>query len=351
MTRDACVDADQAAAYVADALGHAARAALEDHVDTCPDCRRLISEAARETADGSGGYASAGGWPCGTQLGPYVLEAVVDAGAVGVVYAARDARLGRQVALKAVRVDGEVGAARARICSEAVAMARLAHPNVVAVYDVVECAGSHYVAMELVRGGSVRRWLAESRRPWREIVDVFVGAGEGLAAVHAAGLIHRDVKPANLLRGDDGRVRIADFGLAIAADPTRAHAAAGTPAYLAPELRRGASADARSDQYALCASLHEALYGALPGSPPAWPARAPRRVLAAVARGLRDDPALRFPSIRALLDELAAARRPQRIGWLVALALVLAVPACSAASSSSAARWRRTPRTARRCGS
>lgn len=322
---NACVDADQAAAYVAGALGHAACTALEDHVDTCTDCRQLVSEAARETADGSGGYASAGGWPRGTQLGPYILEAVVDAGAMGVVYAARDARLGREVALKAVRRDGEAGAALARICSEAVAMARLAHPNVVAVHDVVERAGKHYVAMELVRGGSVRQWLADGRRPWREVVEVFAGAGEGLAAVHAAGLIHRDVKPANLLRGDDGRVRIADFGLAIAAEPTRLYAAAGTPAYLAPEVRDGGPADARSDQYALCASLHEALYGALPGFPPAWPATAPRRILAAVARGLRDDPDARFPSVRALLDELAAGRRPRRLGWAVAaVALALA---------------------------
>jgi len=326
-----CLDADQAAAYAARALGDAARQAIDEHVDTCADCRRLVSEAARQTGDGSGGYASDGGLPRGTRLGPYVIEAVVDAGGMGVVYAARDARLGREVALKAVRDGGATGAEFARIVSEAAAMARVAHPNVVAVHDVVERDGACYLAMELVRGGSVRQWLAERPRPWREIVDVFAAAGEGLAAVHAAGLVHRDVKPANLLRGDDGRVRIADFGLAIAAEPASAGGAVGTPAYIAPELRCGEPADARSDQYALCVALHEALYGALPGRPPARPAAVPRRIAATLERGLRADPAARFPSIRALLDELAAGRRAGRVAWAVALGAVAAALAIGAA--------------------
>ncbi|HEY0991340.1 MAG TPA: serine/threonine-protein kinase, partial [Kofleriaceae bacterium] len=280
--RGPCLDADQAAAYVAHAMGDRARQTVDEHVDACADCRRLLSEAARQTGDDSGGYASGGGLPAGTKLGPYVIEAVVDAGGMGVVYAARDDRLGRQVALKAVRDGGATEAELARIVGEAAAMARVAHPNVVAVHDVVERNGECYLAMELVRGTSVRQWLAERPRPWREIVDVFAAAGEGLAAVHAAGLVHRDVKPANLLRGDDGRVRIADFGLAIAAEPASAQAAVGTPAYMAPELRRGEPADARSDQYAFCVALHEALYGALPGRSPVRPAAAPRRILAAV---------------------------------------------------------------------
>jgi eukaryotic-like serine/threonine-protein kinase len=335
-----CLDADQAAAYVARALGDAARQAVDDHIDACADCRRLVSEAARQTGDGSGGYASDGGLPRGTRLGPYVIEAVVDAGGMGVVYAARDARLGRQVALKAVRDAGATGAELARIIGEASAMARLAHPNVVAVYDVVERDGQCYLAMELVRGGSVQQWLAERPQPWREIIDVFAAAGEGLAAVHAAGLVHRDVKPANLLRGDDGRVRIADFGLAIVAEPARAHGVVGTPAYLAPELLRGEPADARSDQYAFCVALHEALYGALPGRPLVRPAAAPRRIVAALGRGLRADPAARFPSMRALLDELAAGRRAGRVVWAVVVAAVAAALAIAAVLAHRAATTR-----------
>ncbi|HSR98861.1 MAG TPA: protein kinase [Kofleriaceae bacterium] len=335
-----CLDADQAAAYAARALGDAARQAVDEHIDACADCRRLVSEAARHSGDGGGGFASAGGLPQGTQLGPYVIEAVIDAGGMGAVYAARDTRLGRKVALKAVRDGGATDAELARIVAEGAAMARVAHPNVVAVYDVIERDGACYLAMELVCGGSVRQWLAERPRPWRDIVDVFAAAGEGLAAVHAAGLVHRDIKPANLVRGDDGRVRIADFGLAIAAEPASARGAVGTPAYMAPEVLRGEPADARSDQYALCVALHEALYGALPGRRPERPTAVPHRVLAAVRRGLQADPAARFPSVRALLDELAAGRRRRRVVRAVAVATVAAALAIGAAFAHRAATTR-----------
>jgi len=335
-----CFDADQATAYVARVLGDAARRAVDEHIDTCADCRRLVSEAARRTGDSNGGHASQGGLPRGTRLGPYLIEDVVDAGGMGVVYAARDSRLDREVALKAVRDGGATGAELARIVGEAAAMARVAHPNVVAVYDVLERDGACFLAMELVRGGSVRQWLAERPHPWRDIVDVFAAAGQGLAAVHAAGLVHRDIKPANLLRGDDGRVRLADFGLAVADRPVSARATAGTPAYMAPELSRGEPADARSDQYAFCVALHEALYGALPGQPTTRPTAVPRRIAAALGRGLRAEPEARFPSIRALLDELAAGRRAGRPRWAVAAAAAAAALAIGATLAHRAATTR-----------
>jgi tetratricopeptide (TPR) repeat protein/tRNA A-37 threonylcarbamoyl transferase component Bud32 len=316
-----CVDADLAAAYVAHALTDAERRTVDDHVDVCPQCRRLISEAVRETGDGSGGFeAAAGTLPLGIHLGPYVIEAVLDAGGMGVVYAARDRRLGRPAAIKALRPERAEGAELTRLLAEAEAMARLAHPNVVAIYDVIERGNRLYLAMELVHGCNVRQWLGERSRSWREVIDVFVAAGEGLAAVHDAGLVHRDVKPSNILRGDDGRVRLSDFGLAIASDRQDgaecAGDAVGTPAYMAPEQRRGERSDARSDQYAFCVALHEALHGALPGRP-ARARTVPRQIRRAVKRGLRADPDARFSSMHALVSELRAGPRSvRRRAWL-----------------------------------
>jgi tetratricopeptide (TPR) repeat protein len=335
-----CIDPDLAAAYVAHALTEAERRTVDDHVDVCPQCRRLISEAVRETGDDSGGFPTAGGaLPLGARLGPYVIEAVLDAGGMGVVYAARDSRLGRPAAIKALRPERAEGAELTQLLAEGEAMARLAHPNVVAIYDVIERGDRLYLAMELVHGGNVRQWLANRRRGWRDVVDVFIAAGDGLAAVHEAGLVHRDVKPSNILRADDGRVRLSDFGLAIAVDrrdESGSSDAAGTPLYMSPEQRRGNRADARSDQYAFCVALHEALYGALPGQPVRSRA-VPRRLRLVVARGLRADPDARFSSMHALVSELRAARRSvRRSAWLGAgIAIALAAAAGVVASH----RW------------
>jgi serine/threonine-protein kinase len=173
--------------------------------------------------------------------------------------------------------------------------------------------------MEYIEGGTVREWLAAAPRTWREIIDVFAQAGSGLAAVHEAGFIHRDIKPDNLLVGADGRVRLGDFGLVVSAGAgedggagplalagtrrrstrlTDTSALMGTPRYMAPEVLRGEPADARSDQWSFCASVWEALSGApaYPGdlvtaltrgheacapAEPAHPARMPRRLRAA----------------------------------------------------------------------
>src|SRR5262249_48686785 len=149
-------------------------------------------------------------------------------------------------------------------------LARLSHPNVVVVYEVGEVDGRLFVAMEHVAGGTARTWLTTARR-WREIVALYAAAGDGLAAAHAAGIVHRDFKPDNVLVGDDGRPRVADFGLArvlvgddataVPDGATRAGAIAGTLAYMAPEQLDGGAVDARADQFAFCAALWEALYG------------------------------------------------------------------------------------------
>lgn len=241
----------------------------------------------------------------------------IGAGGMGVVYLARDKKLDRQVAVKLQRLGGGDAAERL-LLDEARAMARLAHPNVVTVYDVRELGGHLVLLMEYVPGKTLDEWLSEPRER-DEILEIFAAAGEGLAAAHEAGLVHRDFKPSNVIVGEDGRVRVADFGLALinAADG----GLAGTPAYMAPEQRAGGAIDARADQYAFCRALDEALAGAAPP----W-------LEAAVARGLRPEPGDRFASMGELLAALERRPAPQR-RLLVpyAAALVLVVIAATAA--------------------
>jgi hypothetical protein len=211
------------------------------------------------------------------RFGKYVLEAELGRGGMGVVWRARDPDLGRRVALKLVKKRGSA-LATTRLLREAQAIARLQHPNVVGVHEVGAVGDQMYVAMELVEGASLRHWLQRGRRDLREILDVFAQAGRGLAAAHDAGLIHRDFKPDNVLVGDDGRVRVVDFGLVRLAegeaneprssgsDPlslshplTHAGQLVGTPRYMAPEQLFGEPIDARTDQFAFCVTLYEAL--------------------------------------------------------------------------------------------
>jgi serine/threonine protein kinase len=210
---------------------------------------------------------------------------------MGEVYAAHDSQLDRKVALKLLRADPDEDDPehlRIRLLREAQAMARLSHPNVVAIYDVGTFKDHVFIAMEHVSGRTLRRWLAESPRPWREIVAHFIEAGRGLAAAHAAQVLHRDFKPENVLVGTDGRIRVLDFGLAranerdpdsteielasltvskakqLALDVSHTGAMVGTPAYMAPEQLLGQAIDARADQFSFAVSLYEALYGERP---------------------------------------------------------------------------------------
>ena len=259
---------------------------------------------------------------------------------------------------------------------EARTLARLHHPNVVTLYEVVPHAGAHFLALERVDGVTLRVWLRDRRRTTEEILDVFLAAAHGLEAAHAAGIVHRDFKPDNVLVGRDGRVRVADFGLAMPTTQREPVAAAGTPRYVAPEQARGEPPDARSDQYSFAVALLEAVSGATPAQEPTSSTQAavaaagprddlPRALWAVIGRALAVRPGDRFPSLTALISALQGARRRRmarrRLALAAAVGSVLMAPAPTApggptsrrSGPGSAWRWptsrRRTRRARRPC--
>ncbi|HWB73539.1 MAG TPA: serine/threonine-protein kinase, partial [Nannocystaceae bacterium] len=282
----------------------------------------------------------------------YMLLARIGAGGMGVVYEAHDRELDRRLAIKLLRPGAARTHAR-RLLREAQTLARLSHPNLVPVFDVGSVGDDVFVAMELVRGHSLDRIAVDERVPWPERLRMLVDAGRGLAHAHECGLVHRDVKPSNVLVGDDGRARVADFGLArplrlasaeldegdaTPATPaphaiTRPGRLAGTPAYMPPELLHGASFDEKSDQFSFCVCAWEVLHGVRPRRDrsdgaailPSTPSPLPRRVQAALRRGMAVDPAARHASMAALLDALQPARHRS-------LALGIAVVAITGAA-------------------
>ena len=284
---------DQISRYIASTATDLDAQPLESHIDSCDICRRSVAAAVRANRDSQPRLD--GGLETGTRIGRYVIRAPRGQGAMGSVFEADDPDLDRVIAIKIVHNLDAMTDTRA--LREGRALARLSHPNVVGVHDVGIWSGGVFLAMELVRGRSLREWLAEPR-PWRDIVRLFAAVASGLFAAHAAGLVHRDIKPDNLVVGDDARVRIVDFGLAIA-DRASGAVVGGTPAYMAPEQRSG-NADARSDQYAFMVTLYEALEGARPGAELAFTRRTPGWLRAVIRRGLREDPAARFPDLAAV---------------------------------------------------
>jgi serine/threonine protein kinase len=214
-------------------------------------------------------------------IGRYEVLRRIGRGGMGVVYAAVDRELERNVAIKLLLAGRPAG--RERMLREARALARLAHPNVVTVHEVGTHDNQVYVAMEFIEGPTLRQWL-EQPHSRAELFDVFMQAARGLHAAHCAGLVHRDFKPDNVIVGNDGRVRVLDFGLAKAAEHeelapesdsasppdsmnaalTRTGQLLGTPAYMSPEQILGREVDARTDIFAVCVALFEALAGARP---------------------------------------------------------------------------------------
>jgi eukaryotic-like serine/threonine-protein kinase len=309
-------------------------------------------------------------------LGRYHLLERVGKGGMGVVWGAWDPKLERRVAIKVLVPT--ISEARERMLLEGQALAKLSHPNVVPIYDVGVIDEQVYLVMEWVRGQSLREYAAEPRSV-RELIAVYRQAGEGLAAAHRAGLIHRDFKPDNAIRGEDGRVRVLDFGLARgetdAAPPVVdgdlgqaspvATRGAGTPRYMAPEQASGAALTAAADQFAFCTALREALWArrgrsrspraaAAAAAAPASRAPIARWLAALLDRGTSEAPARRFPDMAALLAALdrETMRRWRRRGLALATAgLALAafafgrthavddVDPCSGGAAEIAAAW------------
>ncbi len=294
------------------------------------------------------------------QVGRFQVQKLLGTGGMGVVFAATDPQLGRTVALKLLQPLTAGERARERLLREAQAMARLQHPNVVGVYEAGVYGEQVYLVLEYLEDGTLAEWLRARPRSWQEVVGVMAQAGEGLAAAHAAGLVHRDFKPANILMGG-GRARISDFGLArttttvedlertgeddgmlLASPLTRTGALLGTPAYMAPEQIRGEAATPASDQFAFGVVLYEALVGhrpflggsiaalleaieagkiAAPGRKPPLPPA----LLAVVRRALMPEPARRYPDMLALLTALRGVRHSR---WRpLALAAAVSAPA------------------------
>ena len=346
MSVEPCLGDETLVAVLDATAGAEVRAQVERHTSHCTACRELLSTLAKQTTPGDATEpaAAAPPEPLPDRIGRYVITGELGAGGMGVVYTARDPELDRTVALKLLRGDAASAALQPRLRREAQALAQLVHANVVTVYD----AGTHddriFIAMEHVDGETLARW--ERAHSPREVLATYVAAGRGLAAAHAAGIIHRDFKPDNVLIGRDGRVRVADFGLARAAGtplpsmppsgepvspiaPTTPAASAltedgalvGTPYYIAPELYSGGEADARSDQYSFCVALSTAL------SRGRARAAASRRVRTALARGLSKRPEQRFASMDALLACLSGGHRAR-----VAVALGFIATSTSGAS-------------------
>ena len=261
-----------------------------------------------------------GAEPAEHMIGRYRIETKVGEGGMGMVYRARDTALDRTVALKVLKgsLSGDM---REQLRQEGVALARLSHPGVVGIYDIGVHEGEPYIAMEYVDGASLRAWLLEHpEAEWRAITRLFVQAAHGLAAAHRAGIVHGDFKPDNVLVDREGRVRVADFGLARVdgADAQEAHIVrCGTPEYMSPEQYASASADARSDQYSFCLSLLRTLEasrnaGARSDLPPVL------RVI--LTRGLHRDPTRRhdsMESVAAALETLLRTRPVDRARGLL----------------------------------
>lgn len=302
-----------------------------------------------ETQDAAVDGTAADRKPVPTTLADrYRVERLLGEGGMGRVYAATDLELGRWVAVKLLTATSTHPRDRVRLLREAHALARLSHPNVVQIHDAGMDGEEIFIAMELVVGDTLKAVLSDMP-PWRTVLDLFVSAGHGLQAAHDAGLVHRDFKPTNVLVGEDGRARVADFGLAADSHRSRAEqagdvepgergvlqteltlngAVVGTPRYMAPEQHAGERTTQATDQYAFCVSLYEALYGIHPfgcGEFSDWLERmrsasvvAPRRnrgprgLRRALVRGLAAEPENRHPDLASLLVALDRAVRRSR---------------------------------------
>ena len=310
-----CLDEGALLGWVEGTLDPEVRALAQAHVVDCEACFSAIAEVHAVSASATPAV----------QGRRYTLGVELGRGGMGVVYRGRDELLSREVAIKVLQGDWGARAHRERLLEESTAMARLRHPNVVAVHDVVVEDGQAFVVMELVEGQTLRLWFESAQPSPSEVLAMFEQIGRGLEAAHEAGVVHRDFKPENVLVGAGSRPQIVDFGIASTQGPHEpstitesttggeSESQGGTPGYMAPEQREGGSVDARADQYAFCVSLWEMLFGARPtehsGAPTKHGLSRVRRVL---EQGLQVCPDARHAGMGPLL---AALERAQRSRW------------------------------------
>src|SRR5687768_3013531 len=277
----ACPSTDSMLDYIERRLRSDERDAIEQHAADCTTCRQLIAELARTTIFDRP-PSSPGDDP--KRIARYRIESRLGSGGMGTVYVAHDPELDRRVALKLVHPELSRLDAVERLLQEGRTLARLTHPNIVGVYDAGTDGDRVYIAMELVDGETLTEWLDSAPRNWRELVTMFVAIARGLAAAHLTGVVHRDVKPDNVLVARNGEPKVVDFGLAgrapargAAVDSdrndriTHEGAVLGTPAFMSPEQWNGRDVGPATDQYSLCAALRGALGSR---ARPAWVDRA-----------------------------------------------------------------------------
>jgi eukaryotic-like serine/threonine-protein kinase len=362
-----CLSEETVLGFLERRLSDGQAAEINQHLSECESCLGLVADAARSddppTTRPIGAPAPDHLEENGTsseRLKPrdrvdrYVISSVVGVGGMGILYAAQDPRLDRKIALKVLRDDrrGADTQSQARLLREGQAMAQLSHPNVVSVYDAGSLGGQVYIAMEFVEGCTLADWLRAKVRPWPEVLATFVAAGRGLSAAHSVGIFHRDFKPANVLVGSNGQVKVTDFGLAHSGGPgpeltgpeSLSHVAGlnnaavwdlvmsvtatglfkGTPAYMSPEQFGGLKTDERSDEFSFSVALYEGLYGERPFcpqpnsglrglmehvtrgevTPPPDASAVPKSLRDVVLRGLNRDPGKRYSSMDDLLTAL-----------------------------------------------
>src|SRR5229473_1420817 len=266
----------------------------------------------------------------GKALAQYQILDKLGEGGMGVVYRALDTKLNRPVAVKFLSEEVADASARRRFQQEAQMASSLNHPHILTVYDAGVFEGREYLVTEFVDGGTLKDWSRE-KRTWRQIVDLLIGVADGLAAAHVAGILHRDIKPTNILVAKSGYAKLADFGLAKLAvkedlltrtlpeKHTQPGVVVGTIAYMSPEQAAGQPLDARSDIFSFGVMLYEmlasrrpfegasdleALHSNVHGVPEPLPAHLPIALRLAVEKALEKDPGDRYQSMREMVVDL-----------------------------------------------
>lgn len=321
-------------------------AKVDREIVAAPTKALIASGDAPEPARDGDGHSRLHSRERGALLGRYVVLSLLGAGGMGEVYTAYDPALDRRIALKVLRPQfdkGSMSTARGLLLAEAQSLAKLSHPNIVAVYDVGTFDDDVYLAMEYVEGTTLTERLRESYT-LVEIVDTFVAAGRGLEAAHAAGIVHRDFKPDNVILGKDGRPRVIDFGIAQQATAHDADTISGTPAFMAPEQFRRGKVGPAADQFSFAVALYIAVFKQYPFAgddedtvtlnivegkvrPPPANSGVPTGVRDAILRALSRKPEARHASLGDLLVAIKPPPRRRRRVYALAAGVPLAAAA------------------------